>query len=428
MDGYVSVGVSWQSADLRTLERLAVDGRARDSLQQAALEAGCSEAFVLSTCSRTELHVVHEATVDHDLLRRLLADLDAHDPQATAGLVAVREGTCAVSHLFRVASGLASRAMGEVEIRAQLRSAARGAVAARGEPHRLRHLVAAALTAAREGPTPTLGTHRGMLSRRAVSRTLRWAGGRRELEVLVVGTGTMGRQVVAALDAERCTPVLLSRRTGATGGGHAEVRPLEELPARIRSADAVFVATSAGRHLLTREVVQAAMDGRDRPLALVDLSVPRNVDPAVSREPGVTLFDLDDLNHDELVPSAPAAVLQEAERAAAAAARAYLEQLRIREAGPLITELRTRLEDVCLDKLRDGLRSSGLPDEALRQTAQAVARAVAHPPTLLLRTAAGRSDGDLLSLLVGAFELRTTDDPARESISPPGGVGASRLG
>jgi glutamyl-tRNA reductase len=190
---------------------------------------------------------------------------------------------------------------------------------------------------------------------------------------------------------------------------------LEQLPDRLLTADLVFVATSAGRQILSRPLVRRAVRSRVRPLAVIDLSVPRNVDPSVSQESGVVLLDLDDLGAQQPGTAAEGSDLAAAERAASEAAQTYLGQLRTRRAGPLITELRTRLEAICLDRLRDSLRGTAgttLTDEALEHTAHAIAGAVAHSPTMLLRTAAGRSDESLLALLTDAFDLRTANDPA----------------
>jgi glutamyl-tRNA reductase len=416
MRGYISVGVSWRTAPLPLLERVAVGGQAREALLRRVLAAGCSEALVLSTCSRTELHVIREDTEPPIDLVGLLVGAQPDVARALARVASTSGGPRAVEHLFRVASGLESRAVGEVEIQGQLRAAARAALARSGEPQRLRGLVRAALDSARSAPVSALGARRGLLARRAVARAVATApaGG---LDVVVVGAGTIGHQVLEALPARRCSTTLLSRCPTAATSARPEVRPLEELPAHLGTADLVFVATSAGRHLLTRAAVHRAVRSRPRPVTLVDLAVPRNIDPAVSLEPSVRLLDLDDLDAGEL-SQADVPLVAAATSASEEGAARYLESLRVRRAGPLISALRPRIEETCLAKLRAGLRDADVPDEVLAGVAASVAGAMAHAPTLLLRAAAGQGDQGLLDHVAAAFGLpRDLAPPAAGSTS-----------
>jgi glutamyl-tRNA reductase len=370
--------------------------------------------LVLSTCSRTELHGVRaEGAADPEELLALLTRGDGLLRHAVSDAATVRQGDTAVEHLFRVAAGLESRVAGEVEIQAQLRAAARAALASAGEPHRLRDLVRTAVASARSGPATALEARQGLLARCAVQRALA-AAPARELEVLVVGAGTMGHQVHRALPAPRCRTTMLSRCPSAATAARPEVHSIEELPTRLGEADLVFVATSAGRHLLTREVVGKAAAGRPHPVTLVDLSVPRNVDPDVSQEAQVRLLDLDDLDAGHLSRPDPPELLA-AEVAARESAQAYLDRLRVRRAGPLISTLRANLEEVCLAKLRAGLRGSAVPEDVIAEVAASVAGTVAHPPTMLLRAAAGAGDEPWLDKVAACYAL-----PA------PGEAGGSR--
>jgi glutamyl-tRNA reductase len=181
------------------------------------------------------------------------------------------------------------------------------------------------------------------------------------------------------------------------------VHPLEELPLRLAAADLVFVATSAGRRLLSGEQVSFALQGRPgRRLVLFDLSVPRNVDPDVQQTTGVRLLDLDDLQSAEQRDTSDMAAV---ELAVLVAAESFCAEVRSRTAGPLIAALRNRIEEVCLDQLQRAARGHALTDEALARMASSVAGAVAHSPTLLARNAAAEGDLDSLALLAAAFRL-----------------------
>jgi glutamyl-tRNA reductase len=413
MSTFLTVGIAHHDAPLAQLEQVAVTSATRARLQEQALAAGCAEVMVLSTCSRVEVHAVLERSVADLAARkarwavgdRLVGLLVAHCTEPV-GRVTVTVGEDAVRHLFRVAAGLDSRIVGETEVQAQLRSAARSADARSGEPHRLRRVVAAALATARQAcaEQPRL-LRRGLLAERGVDRALDGFGAGQPAEALVVGAGTMGRQVMAALDG-RARATLLSRTSSARPGVGPMIHPLEELPSRLASADVVFVATSAGRRILRTDLVRAVVQRRPgRSLTIVDLSLPRNVDPAVDTVPGVSLLDLDALGDTgtSVVPDLWA--LEAAEEAVHAAAEAYCAGIRSRSAGPTITALRTSVEDAVLEQLRRTSRGLDLPEEALLRMASAVAATVAHTPTVLAREAAADEDEDTLGLLRAAFGL-----------------------
>jgi glutamyl-tRNA reductase len=416
----LTVGVAHRDAPLAGLERVAVTASAaRSALHAKALAAGCTEILVLSTCSRTELHtVVDVPSLDAASGRRLcwsvadrLVGALLGNGENTVGPVSVAVGDDAVRHLFRVAAGLESRIVGETEVGAQLRAAARTAAAEHGEPHRLRRVVAAALAAA--GATaagrPRL-LRRGLLAERAVARALAAPDGRTATEAVVVGAGTMGRQIVEALPRDRCRAALLSRSSSARASGGPRVYPLEDLPSRLASADLLFVATSAGRQILPASLVRDVLaPRRARPLTIVDLSLPRNVDPGVVAIEGVRLLDLDDLSDrgSGIAPDPDA--LAAADAATDAAAEAYCAEIRSRRAGPMIAALRGAVEEVCLDQLRRTTKGIELPEGALARMASAVAGAVAHAPTLLAREAAAGNEKTTLALLAAAFRLDAAD-------------------
>ncbi|MDQ4085659.1 MAG: hypothetical protein M3165_07565, partial [Actinomycetota bacterium] len=228
-------------------------------------------------------------------------------------------------------------------------------------------------------------------------------------EAVVVGAGTMGRQVMAALSARRATASLLSRTSSATHHSGPKIHPLQELPSRLESADMVFVATSAGRRILPAELVRAVVRRRPgRPLTIVDLSLPRNVDPAVLAVPGVRLLDLDALSDAGcgVVPDVWA--FEAVEAVVITAAEDHCADIRSRRAGPTISALRASVEHAALEQIRRTSRGLDLPEEVMLRMASAVAGAVAHTPTVLAREAAAAEDADTLSLLRSAFGL---DEP-----------------
>ena len=422
MSTFLSVGMTHADAPLPGLEQVAAGVSAQTDLQAMALASGCAEVLLLSTCSRIELHAVVDdpspadpgpalgegSAFAHDVAELLVKALVGHIGDRV-GPVTTRVGADAVRHLFRVAAGLDSRVFGEVEVQAQLRTAIRGAQAVPGEPHRLRHLVTAAVASARETARdhPSL-LRRGLLAERAAALTpIPGAPGARS-EVVVVGTGAMGRQVVAALHDRGCRVALLSRTTSARSSRGPRVMPLEELATRLPTADAVFVATSAGRRLLSYAAVAEAVAGREqeRPLTIVDLALPRNVDPLVGGVRGVHLLNLDDLSDAACRPAPEQPGVADVEAAIGAAADAYCARIRSRRVGPLVSALHEQLQSLCLEQLRHTTRGHQLPEDMLARMASAVAGAVAHGPTVLAREAAGHDDEATLAVLAAAFRLQ----------------------
>ena len=409
----VTVSLTHRSSPLAELERVAVSASERTRVQSEALAAGCAEVMVLSTCSRVELLAVLDmpgGPVGRRHLRCVteeLVDLLAPDGQCEAVEASVICGDDAIRHLFRVASGLDSRIVGETEVQAQLRVAARSAAAAQGEPHRLGRMVTAAVSAARcsSRSHPDL-LRGGLLVQRAVSLVVGDDERTAPLEALVLGTGTMGRQVLEALRPTRARTILMSRRSSTAKGGCPTVHPLEDLPERLPVADVVFVATSAGRQLLSVELVEHILErGPLRGLTIVDLSLPRNVDPAVREIPGVRLLDLDELGDRARGVMPDPWEVRAVEAATRAAAEAFLAEIRSRRAGPTINSLRTGVESTALEQLRRTARGLGLSEEMLRRMASAVAGAVAHEPTRLARAAAAENDEQSLALIRAAFGL-----------------------
>ena len=413
MSTFLTVGMTHHGAPLQRLEQVAAGVSAQADLQALALASGCAEILLLSTCSRIELHAVVDEPTD-DLAKEAAHDVAELLGKALvgplgdqAGAATTRVGADAVRHLFRVAAGIDSRIFGEVEVRTQLRTAIKGAQATHGEPHRLRHLVTAALASAGETARvhPDL-LRRGLLAERAAARAPIPSGRGAAAEILVVGAGAMGRQVVAALRGRGCRAVLLSRTTSARSSAGPKVLPLEELSTRLPTADAVFVATSAGRRLLTSAVVTQAVADRERPpLTIVDLSLPRNVDPLVGDVRGVHLLNLDDLSDAACRPDPDLPGAAAAEAAIRGAADAYCAGIRSRRVGPLVSALQTRLQGLCLEQLRRTTRGHQLPEQLLTHMASAVAGAVAHAPTVLAREAAGDDDEATLAVLAAAFRL-----------------------
>ena len=416
----VMAGVSHHTAGLAELEQFTLTAAGRALLLRRVLADGFAEAAVLSTCSRVELYAIGAepdlpSQVAADRLRRVL--IETVGGSADAACCAVRYGDEAVTHLFRVTAGLDSRLIGESDIQAQVNAAADGAAAASAPCH-LPRLITAALAAARSVHARTaLGGVGRSLGVRALERGLAVAGPLLDRRVLIVGSGTMARLVVQAVVARDLTPVLLARDLPAAqrlrcDGAH--IHPVTELAAQLAHVSLAIVATSADHQLLTAEQAQHAVHRRaGRPLTIVDLAVPRNVDAAVGAVAGVVLLNVNAL-HDNAPDSALQEQIELAEQLTAQAAGQYTTDQRVRAAGVLVHQLREQISARCRQQLL-AVTGDALDRATLDRATHAVLGPVLHAPTVLIKAAAADGDTALLSRLADAYRA----PPAQRTPAAP---------
>lgn len=406
----VMVGLSHRAAPLSLLERVAVPLDRRAEVLAAVRAAGCSEGVLLSTCSRTEIYAAGEHA-DPDVLVDLLAAEAGSAFRAVRRTAEIRTGQAVLTHLLRVAAGLESRVVGEPEIRSQVRTAFREAAAEGSANGVLGELFATAVrTATRVHRETALGASSRSLACRAVDLGLGSADVPRP-GVVVVGSGRMASAAVDHLRHHGHRPLVVARDEARAerlaGAGHG--RPLEDLLTLLRAADVVICATSAGEPLLTAADVGRAMAERVGVLTLVDLSVPRNVDPAVAEVDGVRVLDLEAL-HDH--PAGDGAVLEgvaRAEALVAAAARRHHERLAARDAGPVIAAMRERVEARCLETVSE-LAPASCTSQELVVLAHKVAGRLAHPVIMAARAAAAAGDDAALLTICGALDVPLTPE------------------
>ena len=400
------VGLShWQSS-AGLLERLAVRRDELPTLLETLREAGYAETVLLSTCSRTEIYVRSRA----DRAQGLLEMLAVHGGVPGALLersATVLTGQPVVEHLFRVTAGLESRVVGEVDVVEQVRLAHRAASSAGTVGPDLDRLFRAAVRCGvRVRSGTALGQQGRSLARRAVDVGLETLAGVDTPQVLVVGSGQM-----AAAATERLAALGFPYRVAARNetyaarlAGRDQVCPLTALVDGIRRADLLICATSAAHHVVTVGHVEEAMSARSRPLTVVDLSVPHNVDAAVASSDLVTLVDLSALNDDAAEDPVVQAAVQDASNLVQGATRRHLEDSAARDVGPLIGAMRSTVEQTC----RDELRRQGGPVEpgTLTAVAHAIAGKLLHRPTLAVRAAAAAGDTATLALLCDSFGIQ----------------------
>ncbi|HEX2057705.1 MAG TPA: glutamyl-tRNA reductase [Actinomycetota bacterium] len=301
----VVVGLNHKTAPVDLLERLSVsEEHLAKALHQLATYEHVLEGAILSTCNRIEAYAVvskfHGGAQD---LRNFFAEFCHVAPEDFADHLYTYHDEGAMRHLFRVAAGIDSMVVGESEILGQVRRAYQRA-ADEGMIHRV--LGAAFRQALRVGKRARTETSIGQnpvsVSSAAVELARRaWPEGTLEgKRVAIVGAGKMGRLAAQALSASGAGDVTVVNRTEERGRALAEMfgatsRPFEELGDVLSGSDIVICSTTSMQTVIDRPLVEEARRARETPLFIVDIAVPRDVDPAVGTLPGVVLRDIDDL-------------------------------------------------------------------------------------------------------------------------------------
>jgi glutamyl-tRNA reductase len=295
------VGMSHNTANLETRERFAGHAETDCILRTA----GCAEALLLTTCNRVEVYGASEKRVSTDEIARcLIRESGVTDPgyNAAAPPFYRYEGAKCAQHLFRVASGLDSMVVGETEILGQTKKAYEKARASGAAGPYLHRLFQRAFRVAKQVRTHTEIT-RGSVSVGSVAVDLaqRIFGRLSNCKVLVLGAGETSERTARALVSRGVNDLRVSNRSidrahelARLVGGRAI--PFEEWPEQCRDIDILITSTSSETPLLTPANLAPMLRNRiDRPLFIIDIAVPRDVDPKVNELDGVYLYDIDSL-------------------------------------------------------------------------------------------------------------------------------------
>ena len=402
MHRLVCLGLSHRTAPVELRERIGALGPGAERCP-AVLEHA-----VLQTCYRVELYARLTSGVDdardelvdalsfaHDVPRELLLD---H--------LYVHAGEDVARHLCRVATGLDSLVLGEAEILGQVGEAYESGAAAGTVGPGLRQLFRTAVTAGRRARAETaIGANPATASSMALALAEGALGDLRDKRVLVVGAGRIGLQTLKAAEGRGIRSVAVANRTRERAVEVAErfdagAHDLDELAAALSDADVAISATSSETPVVSADLVHAAMADRpDRPIVLVDLAVPADVERDAGAVEGVRLFDVDDLRagldgamtarlHE--VPKVEAVVEEEVE--------GFGRRYRELEVEPLLTELRRQAESIRARELERAL--SGLDEldpaiaERMEHLSRTLVKRLLHDPTVRARERAGAGNAD----------------------------------
>jgi glutamyl-tRNA reductase len=420
-----SASVSYREAPLTLLDRLAYQpAEIPTALTRLVAASGAREAAILATCNRTEVYATFTGPPDPAALARFLVQDHALAPRELHSTLALRTGADTARHLLRVAAGLDSMLVFEHEIQGQVRAAAELARQAGVLGGDLSGLFGWAQLAGHRvrREVPVDAPHRS-LGHAAIDAGADILGGLGGRTVLVVGTGKIAAAVAERARQSGAALLVCGRsqeRAERLAGDPARALALDGLAASLAQTDLVVACVAVRRPLLgASELRRAVTERTGKPLAAIDLAVPRSIDPAVRDLPGIRLLDLEGLGH---VGVQDAARLSEAlgigERIAEEETRRYLAWDSGRAAGPTIAAIQRQAEQLCERELDRAVGARPAVDRAAAGAAlHRVVAKLLHGPLVMAREAAAAGDYRLLADLGRMFDL---DAGRREGADPPG--------
>jgi glutamyl-tRNA reductase len=399
----LAIGASHKTAPLALRERLALpEGRAAHVLSEIVGHPEIREAVAISTCNRTELYMVVGDPVEAEsaALGCISRQVGMRPTELVGSLYSHRDAE-AVRHLFEVAAGLDSMIVGEAEVLGQVKRAYELALVEGATGPISNRLFRDAIATGKRVRTETaLGRAHDSVSSVAVDLARSLLGDLAARTVLMIGAGETAELTAKALHQRGADTVFVANRRHDRAIGLAQrfggtaVR-FEDLPARLAESDIVVSSTASPHQIVGGDDLVEVMEQREgRPLLIVDIAVPRDVDASVRDVPGVTLYDMDDLQRE-------AARNLSVQSAEATRARALVEEEAARferwaaslDVVPTIAALRERGDEIVSQVLRENeSRWVGLGEED-RERVELLARAVVsrllHEPTLRLKGAEG---------------------------------------
>jgi glutamyl-tRNA reductase len=399
------VGLSHKTAPIEIREKLTFPTNCQgEALAALMASPQISEAVILSTCNRTEIYAVCATEAGSDAVIDFMCEFHGLDRHDLVRYLYVVDGQAVVKHLFRVVSSLDSMVLGEAQILHQVKEAYDCACEADTAHVVFHKLFRQSFEVGKRVRTETaIGESAVSISYAAVELAKKVFDTLSGRTILVVGAGKMSELTAKHLVSQGVASVMVANRTFERAvelaekfEGHAI--PYDELFEHMRSADIVISSTSAPGYVIDREQVAGVMRGRRAPLFLIDIAVPRDIDPAVNDVANAFLYDIDDLNG--VVESNLEERMREARRAEViideelAEFESWLETM---EVVPTIAAIRAEAERMRKEEYAKALKRLGDLSERDLATIDALSQAIVnkmlHGPTTRLREAAAEKNG-----------------------------------
>jgi glutamyl-tRNA reductase len=406
------LGINHKTAPVALREKVAFsEERLLAALRTLRQETGVAEVVILSTCNRTEVYWAGSASG-----AELSSWLERHHGNQLdlASSLYVHQEQRAVQHAFTVASGLDSMVLGEAQILGQLKDAYRAAQEAGSTGPTLNKLFQAAFSAAKRVRSETrVGENAVSIASAIVSLARRVYSDLSAHTALLVGAGEMNALTARHFMSAGVKRMVIANRTLARAQDlaaelKAHAAGLDDLDRELAQADIVISCTASPVPLITKSAVEVAIRARRRrPIFMVDLAVPRDIEPAVAELEDVYLFSIDDLqqlideNRQQREVAADGARLLIEEEVAR-----FLSDSRAHDAAPAIRALRQQADAIrqqTVEQARRLLASGKSPEEVLDYLANTLTNRLLHTPTQALRQAGELADSALAEALTRAL-------------------------
>jgi glutamyl-tRNA reductase len=391
------IGLNHKTADIEVRERLAFNGpKLEEGLKGLSSLPGVKEAFIISTCNRVEIYLHSKNTVSTQVIR-FLSEFHSIPEELLKKSLYILNGLEAARHLFRVASSLDSMVIGEPQILGQVKEAFEFALGQKTTGPIINTLVKKAISAAKRVRTETrIAENAVSISYAAVELAKKIFEDLSTKTFMLLGAGEMAELAARHLISNGVRSVTVANRTYERGcelarefNGRA-IR-FEDFPKELVHTDIVICSTGAPNYVVTKADMQEILKERkQKPVFLIDISVPRNIDPAINELDNVYLYDIDDLQG--VVDSNILERKKEAEKAERIIdeeVEKFQKWLSSLDSVPTIIALRKKAEDIKEAELRDFFNKFPDIDEkkkkAVIQLASTIVNKLLHPPTAALK-------------------------------------------
>jgi len=414
-------GVSHKTAPVEVRECLAF----REEALPAALadlrsRKGVVEAVILSTCNRVEITVTTEDSADpHGIVDAFLADRKSVCPATIGPHLYRHEGKDAIHHLFRVAASLDSMVIGEPQILGQLKNAHAVAKQCGTLCGWLESLLARAFGVAKKVRSETgIGQMAVSVSYAAVELSRKIFGSLQNRTVMIVGAGKMSELAARHLRRSGASHVFVTNRTHERAVEMAKLfqgTPVEysRFVSMLPEVDIVITSSGAPHYILRKEDMQRVISARkNKPMFLIDIAVPRNIEPTVNDLDNVFLYDIDDLQ--EVVNANLRERMKEADHAESMVTdevERMMARMKVAEVAPLIVSIQEQLEQIRAGEIDKARRKFGPftpeQEQAIEMLTRGIINKVAHGPISELRQHAGQPEGaHVVAAIRKAFHLQ----------------------
>ncbi|SDU20807.1 glutamyl-tRNA reductase [Halopseudomonas salegens] len=427
--GFLAIGINHKTAAVDVRERVAFSPeQLAEALQRMRVDTATQEVAILSTCNRTEIYCSQD-TPDAERVLRWLADYHGLPAEQLTGSSYQYQESAAVRHMMRVASGLDSMVLGEPQILGQMKDAWQAARTAGTLGPQLDRLFQSTFNTVKQVRTDTaIGENPVSVAFAAVSLSRQIFSDLRRSTALLIGAGETITLVARHLYQQGVSKIIVANRTLERAqllsdelGGRAIV--LNQIPDVLAECDIVISSTASPLPILGKGAVERALrQRRHKPMFMVDIAVPRDIEPEVGRLADVYLYTVDDL-HEVIAEN-----LRSRQGAADAAERLielgtdeFMQRLRALAAVDVLRRYRQKAEalrDQELTRAMSRLQRGGDPAAVMTEMARALTNKLLHDPSVQLKQMTAEGRADALALAQELFALEADQAP---TLTPPQG-------